>query len=509
MKRSPQEKLYQLINTLSKNEKRIITIYLSNSNNHAKNSLRLFTEICESNIIDIAVFEKKLTWAKNLSKLKYDLYYQILAQLSNVENNELSQLKSKVQQIKILFKKGLFQAGHKEIDNCIKKAKGLEEHLLLEELYELKLSASTFNQVKDIKEIEDVIVNAATHLNTYKINMMASGLASAIAQTFRLNTQKKKEYHQVKNYMLELERLYDTGQFTTGTLIKYYSVIISYHEMTGNYNKMYLTAKENYHLVIKNIPLNKTHCKKYITALVSYAYSCLFTSRFNEMDDVLKKLTQIDTNSISEKLLIFEQSSMINLRMLLTTGQLDKALELEQVITDGIAEHQKILRDFYLKIIYLELAATMLFSGKKRKALRYINVVLDYLKSPELNALNPIIKLANIIIHIELENDYLVENLILSYKRCCKRDSCLTPFEKWALSFLNDFIKTGESTNFYKKHLQSLEVITSLPEHKHLIMHFNIKAWLMKKTGNYTIENALLITFEELCKIHDPLKKSA
>ena len=123
------EDLFQLIKSLSQNEKRYFRIYASAHILHGKNNyMRLFEAIARQKIYDEKYIKQKFSrerFVKQLSVVKNYLYNLILKSLRNYHSSTSANavLVNMLRDIEILYDKGLFQEAQKRIKKARRDVK--------------------------------------------------------------------------------------------------------------------------------------------------------------------------------------------------------------------------------------------------------------------------------------------------------------------------------------------------------------------------------------------------
>mgnify|MGYP000371151749 FL=1 len=126
MPRKSSSKLHELIQSLTKSEKRYYKLHASfvMKNSEENQYLRLFDILERAKVYDEVKVMKELKDVKEYFVIKNVLYSSILKSLAGLYAEKSSRMftRSKLNEIDILFRKGLYKQGHKLIDQTKKKA---------------------------------------------------------------------------------------------------------------------------------------------------------------------------------------------------------------------------------------------------------------------------------------------------------------------------------------------------------------------------------------------------
>ena len=154
------EELFQLINSLSKQEKRYFKLYASRHVIGGKNKyVQLFDAIDKQSAYNEDKIKKKFngeTFIKQIHVTKNYLYKLILNSLRQFhENKAEDQFPVLLRNAQILFKKGLLQQSEKALNKAMKTAMENERFLQLLEVYRWK--HHIIHNRNDVKRLEHYV----------------------------------------------------------------------------------------------------------------------------------------------------------------------------------------------------------------------------------------------------------------------------------------------------------------------------------------------------------------
>ena len=141
--RKPQSHLYDFIRQMSKDEKRYFTQVVKGISGGRNNlGLQLFKIINDNLQKENREIDRKITFTKNKSKLKNNLYHQLLEITTShsLEKNLYPKLRVQLNKIGLLYDRGLRKAALKLVNETLKQAESIEANKILVELYEYKIS---------------------------------------------------------------------------------------------------------------------------------------------------------------------------------------------------------------------------------------------------------------------------------------------------------------------------------------------------------------------------------
>ena len=160
MPRKSSSKLHELIQSLTKAEKRHFKLHsaFTMKNSEGKQYLRLFDVLEKQAHYDEEKVLQLLPDVKEFFVIKNVLYNNILKSLSSLYSEKSPRMftRSKLNEIEVLFRKGLYKQGHKQIEQTKKKAEQNEQFETLLQLINMEqkllVSAMSFKSLKSYKE---------------------------------------------------------------------------------------------------------------------------------------------------------------------------------------------------------------------------------------------------------------------------------------------------------------------------------------------------------------------
>ncbi len=212
MPRKSSSKLHELIQSLTKSEKRYYKLHASfvMKNSEENQYLRLFDILERAKVYDEVKVMKELKDVKEYFVIKNVLYSSILKSLAGLYAEKSSRMftRSKLNEIDILFRKGLYKQGHKLIDQTKKKAEQNEQFETLLQLINMEqkllVSAMAFKSLKSYKERIKVLMDETKNvLNTIENIKEYDTLLLPIARLHfeGAQFQQKKDLHYLEELM--------------------------------------------------------------------------------------------------------------------------------------------------------------------------------------------------------------------------------------------------------------------------------------------------------------------
>lgn len=314
------EKLHYLIHSLTKSEKRYITLQLSKEKSKkGKTDLKLFErlksqpELDEDAISGVSEFSNRNQLILR-SQYLFDHILRCLIDYNHTREPEIA-IGNHIHIIKVLIHKGLYEYTHFHINRAQKLAEKYEDLLRLGILCDLRkriagrssASQSEFlEEMTQIDELENLVHDKISNLNDY--NKMYSRLMVALKKNKGTSTDDEttRLLNDLKNTSLFKS---EKNALTRRARIIYHDVnaLISNHLEHDNETALLHTEKQM-QLVHSIVAFNKTNSPAFINCLKNY---CVYSSKIGDFDKTEEGIRQLE-NLYKQRSLtknIFEQST--------------------------------------------------------------------------------------------------------------------------------------------------------------------------------------------------------
>lgn len=503
MKYTNPDHLIQLIQSLTKAEKRYFRLY-TNLQSGEKNYLRLFDLINKGLPSD----EIYMLYCQEENKSNFDmaakhLYRVIMDCLVHLRKKEDVQaaIFNYITKADILFERELFEEAFNQLDKAKSLAVTYENDplLLLIRRTELKyLSSLGFKGISERElvnkqmKINDVMKysrNVNLHLQLYdilKYRITHKGYIRSDKQKDNLNDLILSELNLIANSSykgFEAKKLHLLFQAT------YYLNIGNYKSAIRFYQELITLFESNQHLIL-NPPIY------YLSAIKGVLDSLHLAGLYQEMPffiDRLKKIQQGDYPTeflleISASIYQYEQASYIN------TGRFEAAMKLFCDHENGLFKKMGLLRlETQLKL-NLSTAILYLSLGKTDKARKSMKKIFS---SGKLYSALPSYKTArliNLLIQAEVGDYSFFENEINSIKRNIRYEKQTYHTEKLLFRFvmsypLPSYQKTRDK--LWQHYQKEIIKIRQNKYEKQLLKTFDILSWIESKLTDRTLSEIL------------------
>lgn len=489
MPKTPSDRLYLLIKSLSGSEKRYFKLFVHTDNDKDNKYLRLFDAIDAQTVFDDdalcrQVYQGQSVQSRKYSELKAYLYDMIVKSLQSYDEKQAvdNRLRNLLLGVKSLYKRALFDDCLKVLQKAEKLAESYEKldaqlealHWYKQIAYARADIAYLDRELDAIAARERVCIDLLRNLADYQTLFYRVWIA------VRKNAQRAGSQDETLNDVTTHPLLANPGQaLTHQARIFYYRIktVLSYS--VKDYHNFYRLGGELIQLMESEPHFLREDLSEYISALSNYAVSCGFLGRYAEVNDCLEKLRHITPITLDDKLKIHRQYYTHKFRLCIETGDFDEGL---RVVENHLAELQQLDKDlferssFYFQYFYIFFGA-----GNYDRALDYLNKWLNLPRSIERQDLQSLSRVLNLIIHFEMGNHLLLESLLRSTLRYLNKQEGLLEFEGKLIHFIRQTGKSIDKKDTRKALLElklDFQRLLEKPKEKAMLQMFDFEAWL-------------------------------
>ncbi len=495
--------LFQLIKSLSKQEKRYFKLFAARHVIGKENKyVQLFDAIDKQQAYDEVKIKKKFvgqTFIKQLHVTKNYLYRLILNSLRQYhESNSEDPFPVLMRNAQILFKKGLIQQSEKILDKAMKSATENERFLQVLEVYRWK--HQIINSRNDVKGLEQYVnvdfQKEIGILDIYKNYLEFQLLHDNIFIPYwKQGGIRKAEEKEAYSKMFEDELYQDIENAKSfNARMFYHNARFLYYFQISEWEKC-LEHMQAQVLMFEKLDANLLKGDReanYISSLINLYIIQKQLHQYEEGLLNLRKLREIPTSSNALKKRLFTRSYNLEIDLYISTGQFRKGVSNLAPVVNELTDSEKEIHHrigFYYNLAYLNFGA-----GNYNVALDWINSLLD---EPELKAradLYSFGRILNLFIHYELGNDQLLEYIVkstyrflLKRKRLYKTESIVLRFLKKYPNFTDKQILKG-----FREMYNELSSLTDNEFEARAFEYFDILSWLKGKLEDRDFEEVTI-----------------
>jgi hypothetical protein len=507
------EQLFNLINALSKGEKRFFKLYVSRlGDTDAKKFIILFNAIEKQKVYDeLKILSREKTLSpQQLPNLKTHLYFQLLKSLRLGNSNSLRSIKvlELIDYARLLYSKCLYKECVKMIDKAKKLAVSYDQSIFLLEILELeKLVISKTLDVGNKERVDQIIIETNS----------ASDRIKNINSFSNLSIKLDSFYHQL-GFVRDKSGLKKVTDFFRSSLPEYNIVHLSFQEKLYLY-KSYVgyclfiqDFSQGYGYAIKWVKLFEEQPEMrflkpelYIKALNSLLSVQNKLYKYSEFTETLKQLVSIKRD---KKIILTENLNLnlfkaiyiheINRHFML--GDFKQGTRIVAALESELIKFVTKLDKHSILLLYYKIACLYFGSSNYRSAISWLNKIVNEREIALREDLHSFSRILSLISHYELGNEDLIEaNIKSTYRYLIKKGNLLL-YEKYILDFLKGLLMERKIKNIQNRFINlkyQMELLLTNKFEKRAFLYFDIISWLESKIEKRSVQEV----FKEKAKI--------
>lgn len=494
MKKSSDD-LFQLIKSLSGQEKRYFKIFASRHTIGEKNNyLKLFDAIDKQKKYDETEIKEKLQkekFIKQLFVVKSYLYEMILKSQDAYysESSIALQLKQSVHYIEILSNKGLYEQCAKMIDKAERLALKHESFLTLLEIinWKFKLArTSTVNKTfeNDLdalhQEKQSIIEKTSNYYQYQWLNTKLYSKAMQKGWFPRSPEEIKLEYDPIIS-----QPIYENESKALSVQAKmlFHNTISAYFHLKGDTEKSYTHSKKSEKILNENASLIDNNQEDYISCLSNLIFTSMFLGKYEETFQCINILKKTKPRSKSLQAAIITSAYLPEIISYNINGYIDAGLKLIPEIENKLQSYENHIHP--REILYLKYNFACLYfkANEFKKSAHWLFVILNDSSINFLPDLHTKTKILNLMVQSELDSVDLLPYILRSTYRFLLKQKRLYKFEKKVINFIRNLpnVSSKEITAAYKNLKLDLLELGKDPYEKKAMDFFGFINWLDRK----------------------------
>lgn len=501
MSKTSSDKVFQLIKSLSKAEKRYFKVYTSKQAGDRNNHQVLFDAIDKQTEYDETLLKKNLknaTLVRSLPIAKTRLYDVILRALDAYHSNSSidAQLKRTLHCAEILYKKSLYGQSQKLLDGAKKLAYKYDKHTSLLEIF---MWEKLLIEKDNYENIGDEQLEAMMHENTRitKLIEVYNDFWGIKSRLFNILNKRGKARTEegltrlksiIDDTLLnrEAEHLFHQSEYL------YNHIYSAYYFGVGDYSNSFKYLKANVEHIEDNLDKFQEEPNIYFSILTNIVYVASQLKDFDAVFLYLSKLRELPKtldikNNEDLEIKLFSSANSIELTIYFLTGEFEKGLALIPQIENGLMLYENKLNSVRKAFFYFNIAIIYFGAKHYSDALRWTNKLLndiDINKSLDIYCFG---QLLNLLIHIELQNKNLLPYALRSTQRYLSTRNRYFKFETSFLELISKLLKSPDKVSeneHYEVFLEKVEPLKDDQLEKTAFEYFDFISWAEAKSSN-------------------------
>lgn len=444
--------IYYLIQSLNKSEKRYFKRLVEfGTGKKETNATLLFDVLDQLDPYDEEKLKKQLKKVgldKQIRVYQTLLFDQIMRSLRMTRQKE--DLKWKVRkeltEIEILFERNLVEECARKVNITLKLCNAMGFYGYLQELHgwQYKLMINRYQSQMDEafqKTLEDKVLNAHKSLKEAKAEM-AEGFTRRMLRNDSYR-KKTKWMTQLQTLMLELDQDPPILQQNFPAWSKWMRAKANLDYLSGDFIKAAEQYGEILSVLEKEEALLNLFADNYLSVINNYLNCCKLVGRSDNNKLVMEAQYWEKIGQIS-RLPIKRKDTRDNFNMVAFTQQLlfsmhyhtfEKTQKIIEEYETWLDEKTRHIATSRLLISFYNVFAVLFVRGHYRKAKKWLNRILDTPGKMGRTDIRNVARLFQLVLHFELNNVDLIENLLPTVRRFLNRAGDLEKLHSLLLSF--------------------------------------------------------------------------
>lgn len=496
------ESLIQLVNSLTKQEKKEFSIYISNK--PEKDYIFLFRLIDDKKISDPEELKQCFLKAKPTSSFNtvviylFDLLIEILTEL-RTEQDSYYLLFNELLHARVLYEKSMYQECFQVLKKVKEKAVYYENHFALlvaqrlelnylltldfEEVDEKKLLNKQYKMKSTLKSISQLNEQSALY-ELLRHRMLSRGASRSLEETQKLDDLVASEISIVASAGVENFEIKKNHQLFQA----------NYFVTVGDYRAAFNSFVELNKLFEENTRLWNNPPVYYLMTVEGMLESLRIMHNYEGMDYFIEKLEKLSSPSSSFQLNVAYVIFIYRLFSYIDRGKFEQA-------DQWIAEHQAslidkipLLKEQQQAEMSLYIALVYLGNGEYRKARKRLSATIGRGHLYSLPLFRTI-RIVNVMIHYELGDiDYIQSELRSIKREMSKNKGHNLKVESFLLKFLNhSFVDKDRKkrAEIWESMAEEVRALYTDKYETQILRKFDFVAWVEAKIFEVPLSDIL------------------
>lgn len=491
--RTPSDELFQLIKSMSKQEKRYFKLFAARHViGEQNNYLLLFDEVDRQKKYDEAAIREKFRkqrFVRQLHVMKNYLFTLIMRSLRNFYASDTDdKFHDMLRDAQILYDKGLHVQSQKVLDRARKQA--LEHERFLQLLEIQRWEHTIIHQNNEVNKLERYasrdVFGELEFIDKYR-NLLQFQLLNdrMFIQYWKVGIARNKEEKEQMARIFD-DALYQSPENAKSFLAKYYyhNALFTYQYCSGQLHSSHETISTLVRMIESLDPDMRRYASKYISAL-NNLYAVQKELKLNdEAFDTLRKLRDISVKSTTNKAELFMRSYILELDLYISTGEFSKGIATIPQIATDFEKYVGMINKQSKLVFYYNFAYICFGAGNYNEALTWNNQLLNDSDVSTREDIHCFGRILNLIIHYELGNNQLLEYIGKSTYRFLYKRKRLFKVETVILNFIKKYPNWANRERIAKGFQElyvELEKLSHDDYEKHAFEYFDFLTWLESK----------------------------
>ncbi|GAA4316961.1 hypothetical protein [Compostibacter hankyongensis] len=501
------EALFDLVNTLTKAEKRHFQLYLNkNRDKEDKLFIQLFHALEKMKVYDEKALFRKVPAIKKqqLSNLKAHLYKHLLTSLRLLykEKDPAIELREQCDYARVLYDKGLYAQSLKMLSKIKLQARERQELILCHEIIEFEKLIESRHITRGLENRAEQLSLESRQLSRQlaRISYLSNFSLQMYGLYLKIGHVRNEKDEQLLRHFFEsnLPRRSAIDKMSLQEKLQLFQAFCWYYYalqdflMYYRYAQKWVNLFETYPLLKESDPV--LYIKAMHNLLTAHFYN---SNRERFLQDLRTLQTYVEEHAhrfddnMHITAFVYLYTAVINRHFL--EGTFSEGLEVVPVITEKLESLHLNLDPHRVVVFYYKIACLYFGSGDNQSAIEYLNRIINMRIGNLHEDLQCFARILHLIAHYELENYSLVEYLVRSVYHFLARHRDLSQVIEAIMVFLrrNLYTDPRKLQGAFRALKDRLEKIAEDPYEKRSFLYLDIISWLESKVSGRPVQEVI------------------
>ncbi|MCP4440662.1 MAG: hypothetical protein GY810_17080 [Aureispira sp.] len=496
-------KAYQLIHSMSKEEKRYFKLFAQGIGKKDSKHIQLFDILTKQKVYNKATAKRSLRNIKNFGATEHYLYQMLLKSLrvytssSSIEMEILDAFKN----IRVLYNRQLYELAKETLVSIKKFAIQHDQLHYLPQLYEWEVRIEVvFYQFKDVsneqfEQFKVEYINQLEMLRNFGTYSLAALEFTYLSQKLGYSQELEKRLSNIMGQPWMQDFNHCQSLSARLTLCEIHAIYYSFHEIEKSLDAYIRIIRE---IEEAGPEVQQQRHKQYIISIANAGSLAINLHKWEEAQRLINIANNLPEKQLTPRFRLFQYN--LNLTLQVHKGAFDKAVELLPEGKQFVEDYAEKLPEFEL-LIWRYLAAIVHFGlGDYEKSIDYLEELQQYKTSKELQSAAKLLLLISL---YEQEQFELLSSTLRSSYRFFKKNTDENSFEQMMVSCLKR-LSNLPNNRMFRDQLKGVRAKLegyyreTKTWHLYLPYSFDYLTWLDSKIGNVSLSKMLEQKFKAL-----------
>ncbi len=505
MANQPNDHVYQLIKSLTKAEKRAFKIYATRNSSPDAKFIQLFDAMDKATTYNEHEIIKGLKGVKKrqFSNLKAHLYKQVLTslRLTNIKHNIDIMLREQIDHARLLYNKGLYQQSLRLLDRAKTQARQQHRNTLEYEILTFERIIESQYITRSLKNRADEIIEQGNQkLDTLSNYNRLANLSLRLYGIYIKSGHVRNEddYAEISRFFKS--ELNDINQKELGFFEQLYLYVSYawYSLIVQDFLLQYRYAQKWVDLFHNNPEMLELEPIWYLKGQHVLLEALFILGHYSKHEKVAKRLEEFVENpptrnnqNLETLGFMYLYTSKLNGHFI--AGTFTEGVDMVPELNRKIETYSQQIDPHRILIFYYKIACLYFGAGMNKKAIEYLNKIINYPDQKLREDLHCFARILNLIAHFELGNQTHVEYQIRAVYRFLRKMNDMNLVQEEILTFLKN-LENSDSIPIKEKFIQlrdRLLEINEMPYQKRPFLYLDIISWLESKIHEKPVQDVI------------------